>query len=78
MTGSKGLDKVRKFRDQRLQSEADGKGCDHQTVAEVVHTEYRGFHIPHPNGMEKLGKPQNRKGVGLGTGQDFRHGQKGA
>ena len=66
-TGAEGCHKIRKFRHQHLQPDANGEGGQHQLIFQMVHTEKAGFHVPHPHRVEKLGDAKHREGCLLYT-----------
>jgi len=57
------------FRHHNLKKYADYNRGNHQFIFQMSHSEYGFSHIPHPHGMEKLGKPQNGKCIGLAMSQ---------
>ena len=42
----------------------------------MLHAKQRAVHIPHADGMEKLGHAENGKRIGLGAGQNIRQQKK--
>ena len=67
--GAEGCRQKRDLRNRNLQQEARRERQQHQSVSQMIHTENRLFHVPHADGVKKLGHAKYRKGRGLRPAQ---------
>ena len=67
--GAEGCRQKRDLRNRNLQQEARRERQQHQSVSQMIHTENRLFHVPHADGVKKLGHAKDRKGIGLRPAQ---------